>query len=55
MSKIIVNARVTMKKPHRPLFVTIFLILCLSVCQSVRANAVRWQQPRWLCGKLDCR
>src|ERR1700731_1049362 len=44
MSKTIVSARVTMRKPHRPLFVTIFLVLGLSVGPSARANAAEAQQ-----------
>jgi Protein of unknown function (DUF2950) len=44
MSKIIVSARVTMRKSHRPLFVTIFLVLGLSVGPSARAIAAEVQQ-----------
>jgi hypothetical protein len=44
MSKIIVSSRVTMRKPHRSLFVTIFLVLGLSVGPSARDIAAEVQQ-----------
>jgi hypothetical protein len=44
MSKIIVNVRVTMRKTHRPLFVTIFLILGLLVGLSTWTYAADTQR-----------